>query len=293
MKNFNKFTALIFSTSLMLVLFGCPQPNQPNKSNEEPKYKYTKTWYVKDDTRYHGKLVYNYNTNLKNFKYDTEGTVTYYSDNLPPKTLHFVYEISEETLGGKSVIDNGKNFFSFSSEASDLNILNPDYTEMVDPRFCYDDQSLNAWYDLMGSNYDEEWNKSVYGNVTVLALVSTPVTDGGSSGGSGGSGGASSLDGDYAFNDSYNGTITLSGGNWSYSGNKTGVAANTGTYTVDGNKITFNWTIQSGGNDIPVSETVTVDNSGTSSTWTTTGYSLFSMFFGTTNQTYSLEYTAE
>lgn len=100
---------------------------------------------------------------------------------------------------------------------------------------------------------------------------------------SGGSTETSTITGSYAFNNAtgsqQNGTVTLADGNWSYSGDKSNPAASSGTYTVNGSKVTLNWT--AAGNS--VSETFTISTSGNSSTWTSeySGTSLFfSMLFG-------------
>ena len=79
-----------------------------------------------------------------------------------------------------------------------------------------------------------------------------------------------------------NGSISLSDGKWSYSGEKSSPAASSGTYTVSKNKITVKW--NASGNE--VSETFTITESGSESTWKSdnSGVStFFSMLFGVMN----------
>ena len=79
-----------------------------------------------------------------------------------------------------------------------------------------------------------------------------------------------------------NGLITLSNGNWSYSGDKSSPAASNGTYTVSGNKLTVKWNASG----YEVSENFTIAESGSNSTWKSenTGVStFFSMLFGVTS----------
>lgn len=88
------------------------------------------------------------------------------------------------------------------------------------------------------------------------------------------------LDGTYSYSDSkYNGSITLSNGSWAYEGSKYNAAATSGSYSVNGSSITFNW--KASGMDM--SETFTITNSGTSSKWVSSETqisSFFMMLFG-------------
>lgn len=117
MKDVKRFTVLFAIISLMVVFCGCPQPSSPNKSTpskEEPEYKYTTTWYVKNDTRYHGYFVFQHNVDGPDYRFvdfweetgcgktTASGIVTYYSDNLPPKTMAFQYDVGNAG-GGESV----------------------------------------------------------------------------------------------------------------------------------------------------------------------------------------------
>ena len=104
------------------------------------------------------------------------------------------------------------------------------------------------------------------------------------------SGETSSLEGTYAFETASgsqrNGTLLLEDGNWSWSGSGN-PAATSGTYSVNGNKITFNWT--SYGYD--VSETITVTTSGNTSTWTSDGVTFFSMLFNVVDSEITFTYS--
>lgn len=103
---------------------------------------------------------------------------------------------------------------------------------------------------------------------------------------------SSSVNGTYSFSNATgtqkNGSITLSDGNWSYSGSKTN-APSGGTYTVSGSDITFSWTA----NGYSVSTTVTVSKSGSSVTLSSSEVVFFSTFFNSTAQSdgkYSLTF---
>lgn len=103
----------------------------------------------------------------------------------------------------------------------------------------------------------------------------------------------SSLNGIYTFNSATgsqsNGTITLSDGNFTYSGGKSN-APSSGTYTVSGSDITFSWTASG----YSVSTTVTVSKDGSSVTLSSSEVLFFSTFFGSTAQSggkYSLTFS--
>ncbi len=104
---------------------------------------------------------------------------------------------------------------------------------------------------------------------------------------------SSSVNGIYSFNNATgsqsNGTITLSDGNFTYSGSKSN-APSGGTYTVSGSDITFAWT--AGG--YTVNTTVTMTKDGSSVTFSSSEVVFFSTFFGSTDQTggkYSLTFS--
>lgn len=97
----------------------------------------------------------------------------------------------------------------------------------------------------------------------------------------GGSGDTSSVNGSYAFNSAtknqVNGTITLSDGNFTYSGGKK-QAPSSGTYTVNGSDITFSWTAMG----YETSTTVSMSKDGSSVTFSSNEVLFFSTFFGST-----------
>lgn len=87
-----------------------------------------------------------------------------------------------------------------------------------------------------------------------------------------------------------NGTVSLADGNWSYNGEKTNAAATSGTYTVNGSKVTVSW-IASG---MDLSETFTLTKDGSISTWVSeeSGASPFLvMLFGITDTQVTFSYT--
>lgn len=122
---------------------------------------------------------------------------------------------------------------------------------------------------------------SVYTDGEVHSDRMKLISSGGSSSGS-----ESVVAGSYSFTGATgsqaNGKITLSDGTWSYSGSKLNPAASSGTYTVDGSKITMKWTLSG----IETSETFTVTTSGSSSTWKSDNAytsTFFSGMFGVTD----------
>jgi len=109
----------------------------------------------------------------------------------------------------------------------------------------------------------------------------------------GGNGDTSSVNGSYAFNSAtgsqVKGTITLSDGNFTYSGGKS-QAPSSGTYTVNGSDITFKWTAM--GQEM--STTVSMSKDGSSVTFSSNEVLFFSTFFGSTAKSgvkYTLTFT--
>lgn len=104
--------------------------------------------------------------------------------------------------------------------------------------------------------------------------------EGNGSGNGDNEGEATELDGTYSYSDSkYNGSISLSNGSWSYEGSKNNAAATSGSYSVNGSSITFNWNA----NGMDMSETFTITNSGSSSSWVSSETQIsnfFMMLFG-------------
>lgn len=143
----------------------------------------------------------------------------------------------------------------------------------------------NNWYGLeqyklpksTNNSYLGIWNKSNAYSDMILK------SGGGQSGGE-----PSAFKGTYSFSAASgtetNGSISLNEGNWTYSGSKTNVAAKSGTYSVNGSKITLSWT--AGGS--PVTEEFTVTVNGSSATWQSSNAvssTLFSMLFGVAGKT--------
>lgn len=153
----------------------------------------------------------------------------------------------------------------------------------INEKYSYNDEELCIFQTYKLSEQKKNANESY--DYDFFKLVS-------SSGGSENT--TSELNGTYAFNTAsglqVNGSIGLSDGTWSYKGNKSNVAASSGTYTVNGSKITMKWIAD--GNE--PTETFTVSTSGSSSTWTSeeTGVStLFTMLFGVTSTKMTFDYS--
>ena len=150
------------------------------------------------------------------------------------------------------------------------------YSSVTNPLYAdYKDCTITLWK-------DSENNTTVYQD---YKFVSSSSQSGG--------GNTSSVNGTYSFNNATGtqkeGSITLSDGNWTYSGSKTN-APSGGTYTVSGSDITFSWTA----NGYSISTTVTVSKSGSSVTLSSNEVVFFSTFFNSTAQSdgkYSLTFS--
>ena len=150
------------------------------------------------------------------------------------------------------------------------------YSSVTNPLYAdYKDCTITLWK-------DSENNTTVY---QYYKFVSSSSQSGG--------GDTSSVNGTYSFNNATGtqkeGSITLSDGNWTYSGSKTN-APSGGTYTVSSSDITFSWTA----NGYSVSTTVTVSKSGSSVTLSSNEVVFFSTFFNSTAQSdgkYSLTFS--
>jgi len=167
-----------------------------------------------------------------------------------PSCLYFEEEVPEEwRWRGKTFyfLLNGKYFSIIIEDNDNIKLATPYYSESMNRN-----NAITTWLDRI-------------------------TTDTGASGGADSN---SSIAGSYSFETAtgtqVNGSLTLDNGTWSYSGNKTNVAATTGSYTVNGSSVTFSWT----SNGFEISETVTISTNGSTSTWTSDGVTFFSMLFG-------------
>ena len=111
---------------------------------------------------------------------------------------------------------------------------------------------------------------------------------------------ASELEGTYSFNTAFGsqvaGSITLNSDlTWSYSGPKSTLTPT--TYSVNGDKLTLNWSSNTYGNTYERTDTLTVEINGEEATLTSTDSTLsafFSDFFGVaTTTTLTLAFSAE
>lgn len=199
-------------------------------------------------------------------------TVIFASDSITLGTIK--YKINQDTdliksqdYNGTSVY-NGTNYFGNIYIKLSDRLLGIESSKVINgTEYCY----------IMWNLYENE-------NLNCLDKVSSSNSSGG--------GDISSVNGTYSFNNATgtqkNGSITLSDGNWTYSGSKTN-APSGGTYTVSGSDITFSWTA----NGYSVSTTVTVSKSGSSVTLSSSEVVFFSTFFNSTAQSdgkYSLTF---
>lgn len=148
--------------------------------------------------------------------------------------------------------------------------------------------SLSIHYPILTSHKIEVfYGDEKYSGCDIFEELDTNDSENGE-----GSEDVSSLNGIYTFNSATgsqsSGTITLTDGNFTYSGGKSN-APSSGTYTVSGSDITFSWTA----NGYSVSTTVTVSKDGSSVTLSSSEVLFFSTFFGSTAQSggkYSLTF---
>lgn len=248
--------------SFIFILAGCTQPASSSSSDDDNSYNYSPAQ-IAELKGYYSKLI---GTSWENPDEVKENilTLSFADDSVTINNVRYTFnqntdlyfndKVTDEILKNSTVtffIKINNNFYGFTKYLFDNNSYNDNQLgvdSVKNGKYCYES----------------------------LKLSST----------GGGSGNNNIIAGSYSFNNATgsqsNGTITLSNGNWSYSGSKSNPAASSGTYTVNGSKITVSWTA-SGYNN---SETFTVTTSGSSSTWKSenTGVSLlFSMLFGTTS----------
>ena len=156
----------------------------------------------------------------------------------------------------------------------------------------------NYTFDTPARNYLGLWitDSSSYTGLDYTSYKQvTSSSDSSSSGSGSGSGSStsttSSVNGTYTYTatgTAQSGSLTLKDGTWSYSGDKTALSVKSGSYTVSGSKITVSWS----SNGYDSTETFTISNSGSQSTWTSENESV-SVFFVTifTNSSKTLTFT--
>lgn len=156
---------------------------------------------------------------------------------------------------------------------------------LIDSNYSYDDNMLSILQNYKLSKASNEGEGEYKYTYDQFRLVSSSSSKGENT--------TSELNGTYAFNTAFgsqvNGSIKLDDGAWSYTGNKSNVAASSGTYTVNGSKITMKWTATT-----DLEEVFTVSTSGSSSTWTseeTVVSNLFAMLFGVTSTEMTFDYS--
>lgn len=197
-----------------------------------------------------------------------------YSLNLD-KDLYFFDELPEDY----------KNSCEYASASKDALVwcrFNDNYYGMVTP--------FNGKPGTLSMGYTEKPEKIIDFNgmqIKDLGFSDFILVSSGTGGGD-----QESSSGTYTFNSASgsqsNGAVTLTDGQFTYSGSKT-TAPSSGTYTVNGSDITFSWT--AGG--YSAQTTVTLTRSGSSVTFSSSEVLFFSTFFGSTAQSggkYSLTF---
>lgn len=264
-KNCIYLTILTF----IFIFAGCTQPASSSSSDDDNSYNYSPAQ-IAELKGYYSKLI---GTTWENEQLNNQYAL------YPKNVLTISFADDSVTINNVRYAINQNTDLYFNDKVTD-EILKEDEISVF---FLKINNNFYGFrnYLLDNSSYNDNYmdiDSVLNGNFCSETLI--PSTGGG------GSGNNNTIAGSYSFNNATgsqsNGTITLSDGNWTYSGSKSNPAASSGTYTVNGSKITVSWTA-SGYNN---SETFTVTTSGSSSTWKSenTGVSLlFSMLFGTTS----------
>lgn len=277
MRTSKTFLVPLFLVTVLIFSNSCKFNNEENSNNtpviEEPTITIPTTpvrIYVKERTKENPDVEYSYEIFYDKNKCthkDFNVLIIEYKNNVISHTINTFHEKNEYTIGERGAVafllPPNTNLHTFNGEIT---------VELI---------GNLVFYDL----HDEG-----YRSVTISR---TSYKNGGGSGsGSGSSTDFSTVKGTYKFTSSggteATGTLTLSNdGNWSYSGSKTEAACKSGSYTVSGSNITLNYVLKVGGSDIASSDTFTISNSGSSSTWTFNGIKspLFGSLFGITGKT--------
>ncbi len=152
--------------------------------------------------------------------------------------------------------DSDAFFIDLGTETYEINFLDlhPLYTSPVG--------DLSDSSQIFISNIKDPRYYNGHSFATKYACISTNTQGGGSSNGEN----ETSVEGNYSFTASsgteMSGSLTLSNGEWSYSGTSR-PAATSGTYTVNGSKITVKWTAAG----LSFNETFTITKNGNTVTW--------------------------
>ena len=177
-----------------------------------------------------------------------------------PETVIFLAD--SIIFDNESYYVNQNTDFSFNNNENRQIIFNNGNVKF---RIYYFTDTFPLEIDYSGINIadmlDPDWNGSIYDG-EYYQLSSNNSQQGGNNNGEN----ETSVEGNYSFTASsgteMSGSLTLSNGEWSYSGSNK-PAATSGTYTVNGSKITVNWTA----NGLSLNETFTVTKNGNSVTW--------------------------
>ncbi len=152
--------------------------------------------------------------------------------------------------------DSDAFFIDLGTETYEITFLD------LDPLYTSPVGDLSDSSQIFISNIKDPRYYNGHSFATKYACISTNTQGGGSSNGEN----ETSVEGNYSFTASsgteMSGSLTLSNGEWNYSGSNK-PAATSGTYSVNGSKITVNWTA----NGLSLNETFTVTKNGNSVTW--------------------------
>lgn len=218
------------------------------------------------------------------------GTVWERKDKSPDNSVPDRISFADDSIS----FDNKQ--YSFDQEK--LGIITDKYQTYRHFYFIYYDYKIDCKIDpsqsienILEKGFSEEFDSRItyyfysgtsFSGSETYYYVSSPTSGGTSEN-------TSAVDGTYEFTASGNreidGSFTLSDGTWTYSGSKTNMAAQNGTYTVDGSKVTVQWTMTGG---IEVEEIFTVSVNGSSAQWTLDdgmNSTFFNMLFGVAAQT--------
>ena len=208
-------------------------------------------------------------------------------DHGTPKVIIF----SDDSISFDNVqysINFNTNVFLPEEVSSYIKQLNcPIYFYLGKNYYGFEDWSSN--YPLLRYYTSQEEQKLILYKKDTSYNPNSPNNNNGNSG----SLNESSVAGSYSYTKATgietNGKITLSNGNWSYSGSKVNMAATSGSYVLNGSKITFKWTRKG----INFEDTFTVSDLGNGSVkWVcddSTNSTFLNMVFGMVNTSVVLE----
>ncbi|MBR4260560.1 MAG: hypothetical protein IKQ33_01210 [Clostridia bacterium] len=254
------FFILIFF--VLATFVSCKDPNTEQPAETQTVSAGEDSWIINSKSIWQkvvGKEFYD------RFAYNTYDTIAFTENKIVVDGNEYSITFLNETEIANLQYFEGKNAFCFISFALGTFCLKYEYLAPAGNYMDLEDTYLSLC-SYSGNNYtvfDMYEYKGVYNS---------------------GNNGSSLTDvtGTYSFNDAsgsgqVNGNIVLNDdGTWDSNSTKLTSAISNKNYTVNGNKITFNWTA----NGMSVSTEVTVTDNGSSLTFEANNVNLFSMLFG-------------